>query len=845
MGKGQDVSQYKYQIIVVLGNDHEVIKAGNYLSKQDPQKYQIIWLNDTTNLLQVKWNNTLNKYVPTAARLPSGQEWLQTHIQIVGHGDTKLVTVGGYTGENLAKKIMKLTKNNHVGCISIVACSTMGYLIDFTKAFMAPLITLVRISLLQVCVDPSGKIFRCQGWLVYESLTNKPIGVEFPAWIPQTISSLQMPNTGMEPIIYYHGFLGDTVPVYITRYNNIIYEIDNNVALKLIKEIAAYIYERIPQISNPTEHYQVKNNMFPMPEIQITVILGIDHLLKELRYYGDRGSRRWHPLVYYRFGPWILSMKSDNFYVTIIGKIEAEGIIPHKPIDERYTRMRPHLDYETFINDVIYWINGEHDKIGNNPYNAQFIMAMFLSESIRCFQNHITNMMAIQLIKSGHLTLDYFFNNHPMARHNTWQIRETGLGLLSLTPEQYKTSLKQKCMEKYIAAMKRKQKNKIMNSEDKIKVNSDYTNALRAYVNINLRISQIFRTWLSLISFQTFSGNRGSSPQLQPTSKNYAYLLNHIRSDIIKIIMHPQILEHLKSSHAGPLSNKAEEVNSKTKSIKDIRSYALMPSVIILCDDQLCINDNAQCMPLQVLNKLTAAKGPCVSVTETFEYTEANMVYGYKTEYAPHNALTESNIILLYSLHEDNVGGAGADTLVGGGSDDKVDSEEEAAAARLCWSNVDSSLGTKYSNTVKQNLLTLSGIQQKLTSVIYVHDKSVDRALTIIDTAYGIISGNVLVDDDSINAEIAQEISSTGCVYNNMMLTDDVGIIALYLTGTNDTVVIKNYTVDVVVDQFVSRRPYNAKLKCPIFTDGSHKCFATKHQCVRKSLHPSLHKCYS
>ena len=80
--------------------------------------------------------------------------------------------------------------------------------------------------------------------------------------------------------------------------------------------------------------------------------------------------------------------------------------------------MQP-LTGDNFFDDVRSWINGESNNIGlnlENAYNAQCGMAMFLSESIRSFQTHVTNMMSLDLVRHGYLSKEYFYKSHPMGR---------------------------------------------------------------------------------------------------------------------------------------------------------------------------------------------------------------------------------------------------------------------------------------------------------------------------------------------------------------------------------------------------------------------------------------------
>ncbi len=82
------------------------------------------------------------------------------------------------------------------------------------------------------------------------------------------------------------------------------------------------------------------------------------------------------------------------------------------------------------------WINGKNDDTETTPanfiehaYNAQCGAAMFMSESIRNFHNHLTNMWVLDMIDGNIMTKEQFFSKHilSMARGGTWLgNKETG-----------------------------------------------------------------------------------------------------------------------------------------------------------------------------------------------------------------------------------------------------------------------------------------------------------------------------------------------------------------------------------------------------------------------------------
>lgn len=190
--------------------------------------------------------------------------------------------------------------------------------------------------------------------------------------------------------------------------------------------------------------------------------------------------------VFYRFGDWVVSMEMNRFYMNVEGiittddgnkeeeenrvkevrgmwekymqKEEAEAIAKYNEIKQQLPESDPEMirirdrkaafekkilpsDYKNmllgvgddFFDNVRSWINGDHSNIGlniENAYNAQCGLALFMSESIRCFQTHITNMMGLDLAKHGYLTKEYFIETHPMARGKTWVMRKKGTNIL-------------------------------------------------------------------------------------------------------------------------------------------------------------------------------------------------------------------------------------------------------------------------------------------------------------------------------------------------------------------------------------------------------------------------------
>lgn len=212
-------------------------------------------------------------------------------------------------------------------------------------------------------------------------------------------------------------------------------------------------------------------------------INSITDLLKELKYYGNKEIEATESFDYYHFGKWVVSLNKATFYVKLYGIISNDSSKENtkhldelnRPIPVMYKHMKTGIGHN-FIDEVTYWINGKHDMVGSSKtsaYNAQCGMALFLSESIRCFQNHITNMMSLDLFHHGYLDHEFLFNSHPMAHPETWKIKKIGLNMLMTSNEEIKEHYENK----------------------------------QTFINIKNRISCIGKTWLSHSETDYFQGS--------------------------------------------------------------------------------------------------------------------------------------------------------------------------------------------------------------------------------------------------------------------------------------------------------------------------------------------------
>ncbi|XP_065916665.1 uncharacterized protein [Dysidea avara] len=530
------VSVWSRQVIAVLGNDQEIQKAANFLLNRNKGNSQAVKLD--TDIVQldplkqtfqrVKWDTETEKFVSDKLRDKLPTNWKDAQIQIVGHGDIYSEKIGNLLPGGLAKKKNQLTHNSDVGKISIVACSGSGSPTDtappYLEAFLKQLdhpSTPVSIRSALVSVDSQGHILT--GELVLDKNGNLN-GIKWSRndpskkWIGkydgnkvEITQKLATDEAELES--YYYGVLPESAPIYVkTKGNSNAYGLNDQESFSWVDKIAKDTYKNINGRGGTLAEHQVHilPNKSPMV-LQVREIGGIDDLLKELRYHGENGpGTNANAKEYYRFGDWVLGMRLDTFYVDVEGIIvtstdsdgKKEQVNEYKTewkkVPAPYGEMRKGIDEAKFIEEVRHWMNGEHGKIGLNmesAFHAQCGMAMFMAESIRCFHNHFTNMMSLQLIEKGYMNVDLLFNTHPMARGGTWQVeysegenkgrKKTGLSLLEDDNAAYS------------------------NLNDK-----------NIFESISQRISRISKTWLSHSDTQHLSGSWDPPPKT--TVKEYS-----------------------------------------------------------------------------------------------------------------------------------------------------------------------------------------------------------------------------------------------------------------------------------------------------------------------------------
>ena len=492
----------------------------------------------------VEWNADIEMYEVTPQNLgrplPIGPQktfkWSDTLIQVVGHGDVSeehSATMSGFSADDLAAVITEELTNGDVGRINIIGCTRrtpFGYTPasqhlespTYLNQFMYKLKQLGRfktaatLSSTLDMMDHSGR--ELTGELLlganetdiewrHKSLLDMWIGyfIGENYRIEQTTTALARSLTMESP---FFGILPEGVAVHMTDYQQktthpSTYMVTDDRAFEWVDRIAQSTYMDIPQrrATSITHQVQFLSGAQEIGKRSVIEINSIHDLLKEIHHYGDEGPADHTTMVYYRYGDWVLSMNEVNFYVSVVGiitdptdsedkKAKVENILNQwHTIPDLYPIMQPNTSND-FFDGVILWINGNHNAIGlemENAYNAQCGVAMFLSESIRSFHTHITNMMSVDLAQHGYLSKEYFFSSHPMGRKGTWQIQDSTTG-------KKKTGLD-------------------MLHDDQARSGSLSDEAVqKVFDDIIRRISCISKSWLSHIDNTLIKGSRDPPP---------------------------------------------------------------------------------------------------------------------------------------------------------------------------------------------------------------------------------------------------------------------------------------------------------------------------------------------
>ena len=539
---------YKQQVVVVLDDDPTIQKAGRFLyEKHDTSSHVLKWNGTLEALEKVEWNTDTETYEEVRSsdqRLPIGLQktfsWSDTLIQIVGSGDIndkESPEISRFSAEKLATVITGELTGGNVGRIDIIGYGAPEYRATseppvYLSQFMYTLKQLGRLNTAAtlraslVFLDHSGRELTGQLFLgtnttdiEWNHMTPFDTWVGYFTGENYQLEQLTPSNGNSFLQSPFFGILPEGVEVHVTDYqqksddsNPPAYTLTDETAFQWVDSVTQTTYQAIPNDRAPSisRHVQFLSDTQEIRDVSVTEIGSVTDLLKELHYYGDKGPADSNTVNYYRFGDWIISMDEADFYVTVSGiivsstdssakRVKLENILSQwHAIPVLYPNMQPNTGIN-FLTDVTSWINGANSAIGlemENAYNAQCGVAMFLSEAIRSFHTHITNMMSLDLANHGYLTKEYFFSSHPMARRGTWQIHDTNNG-------KQKTGL---------ALLQDEAARSGSLPDEDVQI---------AFDEIISRISRISKSWLSHIDSDEIKGSR----DLPPATKQQDYTL--------------------------------------------------------------------------------------------------------------------------------------------------------------------------------------------------------------------------------------------------------------------------------------------------------------------------------
>ena len=475
---------YDRQVVVLLEGDYAPTKAAKYLYRAHKKQTDIVRWNDFGKEffgLKIDGNVVL---IDDRKSLVNVEDWTKTRVYVITHGSTNDQNFGSFTAEKLHdiifNKLVPLgPPAENIKRISLVGCteSSIGNkeAPPFFNKFKEELLksgnrkTEISIRSGLVTVDFQGRKLvgkRIAGgnieWKHSKQERSKWVYKPDKNKVVNEHKELTFPNP---PIT---GLLFATEPVYVENtagvdINGFIRKrckIGKQNALDWVKEKSDELFNskdtEPPKIfeRNKDVHMLFNRELKIKETDQIKEIHNMKAFLHELVHYGTNGPLKTGEFqyTYYRIGDWIVRMNLKTFYMHTVGIIDdgspkVKEFIDwadknHKQnLEEDHVPMRNKIDKKSYFTDAEKWITGKPDdeieirskKVNlAKAYNAQSIAAVFLSEAIRCFHTHITNMMSLQLARNGYLEVDQFLETHPMARGSTWQLKYEGTKVTGL-----------------------------------------------------------------------------------------------------------------------------------------------------------------------------------------------------------------------------------------------------------------------------------------------------------------------------------------------------------------------------------------------------------------------------
>ncbi|XP_077977792.1 uncharacterized protein LOC144433362 [Glandiceps talaboti] len=203
------------------------------------------------------------------------------------------------------------------------------------------------------------------------------------------------------------------------------------------------------EVYRPTESYGMSSKMTKVRHIE-----NYQQYLDEVQWLGLTGVSNKHVCEYYRFGYFVLSMDLQNFYITkrekdtyagfvasddeskkIIKKYDSSDVISslkkaNNNMDIAYARFKKSAK----LSYLISWMNGKNSEVPIHlaPRDAMQFMALSISETVRRFRTHATNLFSFKLytkrvnkfLKDIDLpggAANAFYEDHPMAQGGSWK----------------------------------------------------------------------------------------------------------------------------------------------------------------------------------------------------------------------------------------------------------------------------------------------------------------------------------------------------------------------------------------------------------------------------------------
>ena len=251
--------------------------------------------------------------------------------------------------------------------------------------------------------------------------------------------------------------------------------LDNEESFQVLTSAAEMVFNGIvvpnnwdEQITKPVKVQMSDGTVRNLP---VRKLRGIMDLTREIKHWGALGfeyprkdengqkistAKDGQPFidkkVYFQFGKFILSLnvqaekfsirKLNPFYINFVGIIapklsDLKGDNPRITVPNignkvDYPNILPRTN-DDFFPDVIQFLRGDNDNIKTgtaNAYNALAAMAVFLSEPIRDWRQHIINILMLDLyhnLPRQEFGRNIYFLLHPMARGGTGPAKFSGM----------------------------------------------------------------------------------------------------------------------------------------------------------------------------------------------------------------------------------------------------------------------------------------------------------------------------------------------------------------------------------------------------------------------------------